>query len=220
MSDSEQEIFHRPSLDANCNDNECDEFEEDSSYHGHGSKHRLDDEFEEQEEEIVTIEPSDSELIHEIEQDQQLLEQYKAEFERIKLEMLQNGSLCENDTYTFELNATQLYHQIPRININTHLGMDTDPNAQLTTFEENIITTGSSASIVLLLILCITFIVQLVRKLYQYLHDSKISRETETPLDENTIEPTIYDARLVLNLSYIYTNFISILLCRFFFFFA
>lgn len=201
MSDSEQEIYHRPSLDDNEGDNDEESEEEEGS--NRNTRHMDDDE--EEEEEI--IEPTDNELLREIEKDKKLYAEQKALFEQTKLAMLKNGSLSENDTYTFELNGTfnasaGSSYQIPGVNL------EADPNAQLTTFQENIITTGSGASVVLLVILCIMFIVQLFRKLYEYYRDSRIESEIETPLDsaiaqraeDHTMEATayvVYDTRLV-----------------------
>eukprot|EP00484_Ammonia_sp_Unknown_P030901 CAMPEP_0197024744 /NCGR_PEP_ID=MMETSP1384-20130603/5245_1 /TAXON_ID=29189 /ORGANISM="Ammonia sp." /LENGTH=362 /DNA_ID=CAMNT_0042453183 /DNA_START=116 /DNA_END=1204 /DNA_ORIENTATION=+ len=61
--------------------------------------------------------------------------------------------------------------------------LDTAGSGELTTFQENIITTGSDVSVLLMIILVILFIIQFVRKSYNYFTLQSKIRQVANPLD-------------------------------------
>jgi len=58
--------------------------------------------------------------------------------------------------------------------------------AQLTTFQDNIITTGSDVSILLMVLLLILFIVQMIRKTYQHFTLQSQLQQVANPIDKGT----------------------------------
>lgn len=87
------------------------------------------------------------------------------------------------------LNVTNSMNQSTIENATTILGDSgsatpaTPGGAQLTTFQDNIITTGSDVSILLMVLLLILFIVQMIRKTYQHFTHQSLLRTVENPLD-------------------------------------
>ena len=91
------------------------------------------------------------------------------------------------------LNATNAINQTASENASTILGdsgsAQFDGGAQLTTFQDNIITTGSDVSILLMVLLLILFIVQMIRKTYQHFTLQSQLQRVENPIDDATALP-------------------------------
>mmetsp|Transcript_32641 Transcript_32641/g.52939 ORF Transcript_32641/g.52939 Transcript_32641/m.52939 type:complete len:422 (-) Transcript_32641:1113-2378(-) len=87
----------------------------------------------------------------------------------------QNDTVPLNDTSNI-LNGTASGHAIPDAN-------SYDGGAQLTQFQDSVITTGSDVSILLMVILAILFIIQLIRKSHQHFRLQSMIKNVENPLD-------------------------------------
>jgi len=59
-----------------------------------------------------------------------------------------------------------------------------DGAAQLTTFQDSVITTGSDVSVLLMVILAILFIVQMIRKTYKHFSLQSLLQKVHNPLDD------------------------------------
>ncbi len=109
----------------------------------------------------VAVEETDDELWQEIQAEIKAEEQVA---ERIRLEMIANGTLESP-------NATASAY-------------DPSGGEQLTKFQEDVITTGSTVSFLLLGILAILFIIQAFRKVYRRLKRSAALKRITSVLEE------------------------------------
>lgn len=104
-----------------------------------------------------------------------------AEIEKEALDALKNQTLnnnATNETLNGNNNNNNNY-----TNINNENNINYDGGSQLTTFQDNIITTGSEVSKLLMFILLILFIIQFIRKTYDYFTLQSKIKKVANPLD-------------------------------------
>ena len=126
-------------------------------------------------------EPTDEELLAEIEKEAEEAQHAMLNDTDIDIDidaMLNNNdSINSNDD---DDNNINIHHEPPPINNDNN---NYDGGAQLTTFQDNIITTGSDVSILLMIILLILFIIQAIRKAYNYFTLQSKIKMVSNPLD-------------------------------------
>ena len=116
----------------------------------------------------------------EIESDAELL----AEIEKEALDALKNQTLNNNTLNNDTLNGNNNNNNNNNYtNINNDNNINYETGSQLTTFQDNIITTGSEVSKLLMFILLILFIIQFIRKTYDYFTLQSKIKKVANPLD-------------------------------------
>jgi len=105
------------------------------------------------------------------------------------------------------LNATQSINQSENAssNLGGSDGSQFDGGGHLTTFQDNIITTGSDVSILLMVLLLVLFIVQMIRKTYQHFTLQSQLGRVENPID--TARPMAVETMNPMNPSYTRTAY-------------
>ena len=99
--------------------------------------------------------------------------------EALQNQTLNNGTNSNNNIGSDDtLNVNNNY-----TNINNDSNINYNGGAQLTTFQDNIITTGSEVSKLLMFNLLILFIVQFIRKTYDYFKLQSKIKKVANPLD-------------------------------------
>lgn len=111
--------------------------------------------------------------------DAELIAEIEREALKVKEALLANETLAAlNDTVN-NMNAT-----LNDTNVNVNNNNNGKGAAQLTTFQDSVITTGSDVSILLMVILAILFIVQMIRKTYKHFTLQSMLQKVHNPLDD------------------------------------
>ena len=124
---------------------------------------------------------SDEELLREIQEE--ALKALKNDTSNNNIDNLLNDTSSSssniNNNFTNNNNNNNINNQSNDGNIN----YDGSSSNQLTTFQDNIITTGSEVSKLLMVILLILFIIQFIRKTYDYFTLQSKIKKVANPLD-------------------------------------